>query len=371
MRLTWDQAVRWRLHRQHLGPAKAGDPVAVARRLCGVHAQVAASAVAAIDLRVEAPVTAADIDKLLYDDRALVRTWAARGTLHLLPAADLPTWVAAMSTRTRETTNSWLKHHGVTAGQMSDLLAALPDVLGGTPLTREELADALIAATGHPDLREPLTQGFGAVLKPAAFRGLLCSGPPRGRNVTFVAPRAWLPRATWDVDTDFAVDTLAAAYLGAYGPATPDEFARWFDLKPPLARKSFARIDGTEVELDGVRMKAPAGGIDPPTGRAPVVVLLPAFDPYVVGSTRQLERIGAAGHRSDVSRPQGWISPTLVVDGWIRGLWARPDGAQRPVVTPFGDLDAAVRGRLDADVTDLPVRPGSAGPDLAAKVKLT
>ncbi len=104
MKLTWDQVLRWRLHRHHLGATKAKDPVAAARRLSGVHAQVAASAVTATDLRVTAAVTAKKIDKLLYDDRTLVRTWAARGTLHLLPAADLPTWVAAMSTRTRENT---------------------------------------------------------------------------------------------------------------------------------------------------------------------------------------------------------------------------------------------------------------------------
>jgi hypothetical protein len=158
MKLTWDQVLRWRIDRQYLGATKPADPVAVARRLSGVHAQVAASAVSAVDLRTKAAVTAKKIDALLYDKRKLVRTWAARGTLHLLPADDLPTWVAAMSTRTRETTGSWLKYHGVTAAQMSDIHAALPDVLGSDPLTREELADALIGATGHDDLRQPLTQ---------------------------------------------------------------------------------------------------------------------------------------------------------------------------------------------------------------------
>jgi hypothetical protein len=351
-KLTWDDVVRWRLHRHHLGGAKAKDPVAAARRLSGVHAQVAASAVTATDLRVKAAVTARKLDKLLYDDRTLVRTWAARGTLHLLPAADLPTWVAAMSTRTRENTASWLRYNGVTAAQMKDILGALPDVLGAEPLTRTELADAIIGATGHTGLHERLTHGFGTLLKPAAFRGLLCSGPPRGRNVTFVAPRAWLPKASWEVDTDEAVDTLAQAYLDAYGPATPEEFASWFDLRPALAKKSFARLDTVDVEVDGVAMKAPADGVDPPAGRATIVLLLPAFDPYVVGSTRQLERIGAAGHKSDVSRPQGWISPTLVVDGWIRGVWTCPDGAERPVVTPFEPLPPKIRKNLDADVTD-------------------
>jgi hypothetical protein len=89
--VSWDQVVRWRLRRQHLGDDKAGNPVEAARRISGVHAQVAASAVAAVDLRVKAAVSASTLDRLLYGSRALVRTWAARGTLHLLPAADLPT----------------------------------------------------------------------------------------------------------------------------------------------------------------------------------------------------------------------------------------------------------------------------------------
>ncbi|GAA1892888.1 winged helix DNA-binding domain-containing protein [Asanoa iriomotensis] len=328
------------MRRHHLAGDKAADPVAVARRVVGIHAQVAASAVAATRLRTKA--TAETIDSLLYEKRTLVRTWAARGTLHLLPAADFPLWTAAMSTRKRETTNSWLKYNGVTADQMADILAALPDVLGADPLTREELADAIIAATGHEDLRPPLTQGFGAILKPAAFRGLLCSGPPRGRNVTFVAPRHWL--GDWQPpDTDQAVDRLATDHLGAFGPATPDEFARWFDLAPALAKKSFKRLDLAEVDLDGETTFLPHEHLPGLTGKHPAAAaLLPAFDPYVTGSTRQLERIGAAGHKAAVSRPQGWISATVVVDGWIRGVWEPGDGG-KPTITTFGTLPATVR----------------------------
>jgi hypothetical protein len=332
--------LKWRIARHHLGPEKGADVVAVARRIGGLHAQVASSAQASADLRLAAP---ADLDRALWQDRTLVRTWAARGTLHLLPAADLPLWVAAMSTRTRETKASWLKYHGVTADQMRDLFAALPDVLGADPLTREELAARLIGATGHEDLRGPLTQGFGAVLKPAAFRGLLCSGPPRGRNVTFVAPQQWfgpleVPPA------EEGIDALALAYLGAYGPAHPDEFARWFDLTPAQAKKSFGRLSAKLTSVGDL------GAV--PDGPAPAVsdtvLLLPAFDPYVVGSTRQLDRI-SSGPKDAVSRPQGWISPTLVVDGRIEGIWEpTPEG---PRITPFGRLPARVRRALPADAT--------------------
>jgi hypothetical protein len=338
---TWAQVLRWRIERQFLGEERGADAVAVARRLSGVHAQLAASAVTAVELR--APGSGGTLDEELFGKRGLVKTWAARGTLHLLPADTLPTWVAAMSTRTRETTGSWLKYHGVTAEQMADILAAVPDVLGGEPLTRQELADAIIKATGHEDLRGPLTQGFGAVLKPLAFRGLLCSGPPRGRNVTFVAPQAWLGPFT-PPPVEEAIDALAMGYLGAYGPAPADEFARWFDLKPPLAKKSFQRLADRLTEVPGLGfLPADLAGAPPAED---TVLLLPAFDPYVVAATRQLDRI-SSGPKAAVSRPQGWISPTLVVNGRIEGVWEATD--EGPKVTPFGKLPKAVERKLPDD----------------------
>lgn len=345
--MTWDDVLRWRIERQFLGDTRGEDSIVVARRLSGVHAQLAASAVTALDLRVAGGATAESVDVELWTKRSLVKTWAARGTLHLLPAADLPTWVAAMSTRTRETTGSWLRYHGVTAEQMADIIAAMPDVLGGEPLTREELAGAIIDATGHEDLRGPLVQGFGAVLKPLAFRGLLCSGPPRGRNVTFVAPRHWL--GGWaDVETAPAIDTLALAYLGTYGPSTADEFSRWFDLKPALAKKSFARLADRLVEVEGGALPAELAG-EVARRRPRSVHLLPAFDPYTVGSLRQLDRVVRGPNKARISRPQGWISPALVVDGRIEGVWE--DGT----VTPFAPLEGSVRSALTKGFPEISV----------------
>ena len=336
--MNLDEVLRWRVERHFLGAEQGTDVVAVARRLSGLHAQVASCAQAAADLRLASPP---DLEKALFTDRTLVRTWAARGTLHLLPAADLPVWVAAMTTRDREAKGSWLRHHGVTAEQMADIHRAVPEVLGGDPLTREELAEAIIGATRHEDLRGPLTQGFGAILKPLAFRGLLCSGPPRGRNVTFVAPRAWL--GDWEpVGTDDAVDRLALAYLGTYGPAAADEFARWFDLRPPLAKKSFARLEAA----GRLRPAGDAGWLPadaPTTPGTDTVRLLPAFDPYTIGVLRRLESV-SSGPKAAVSRPQGWISPVLLVNGRIEGTWE-----PGPVITPFRELPAWVRQALPAD----------------------
>jgi hypothetical protein len=348
-----DEVLKWRIGRQLLTGEPGTDAVEVARRVCGVHAQLAASAYTAIGLR--SPATAADVDKAVLVDRTLVRTWAARGTLHLLPADDYPTWVAAMSTRTRESRGSWLKYHGVTAEGMALILAALPEALGDEALTRDELIERVVKLTGHPELAEPLSHSWGGVLKPAAFKGLVCFGPPRGRNVTFVSPASWLgPQPS--VDPDTAIDALVRAHLDVYGPADAAEFSRWFDLNLPLAKRSFARLAAELAAVD----RTPTGGSS--------VLLLPAFDPYVVGGLRQLDRVVAGPNKARVSRPQGWISPTLVVDGRILGVWTgeRRGDALGVTVEPFTTLSRAVRAALPGAAERVALASGAAGAEMSS-----
>src|SRR5690349_4531939 len=79
-RMKLDEILRRRIDRHHLGSAKAGDVVAAARRVGGLHAQVASSALASATLRLGSEP---DLEAALYRQKSLVRTWAARGTLHL------------------------------------------------------------------------------------------------------------------------------------------------------------------------------------------------------------------------------------------------------------------------------------------------
>src|SRR5215203_3232456 len=81
--LSWDGVRAWRLRRQYLQPLAGPDAVEIARRLCGVQAQVASAAALAVALRQKKPDPAATTKALA--SRTLMRTWAARGTLHLLP----------------------------------------------------------------------------------------------------------------------------------------------------------------------------------------------------------------------------------------------------------------------------------------------
>ena len=83
----------------------------VAGEICGLHAQVLSSAELSLWARVEALPRDA-IRRALWEERSLVKTWAMRGTLHLLPASEYPLWQAALSLFRHYLQPGWLAYYG-------------------------------------------------------------------------------------------------------------------------------------------------------------------------------------------------------------------------------------------------------------------
>ena len=66
------------------------------------------------------------VRRALWEDRTLVKTWAMRGTLHLLPSSELPLWHAALGTSTRYLRDAaWQKHFGITLEELGRLTEAI------------------------------------------------------------------------------------------------------------------------------------------------------------------------------------------------------------------------------------------------------
>jgi hypothetical protein len=86
----------------------------------------------------------------------------------------------------------------------------------------------------------------------AGHREVLCFGPDRASQVTYTNPNRWLPGFR-PADGDAALRTLVIRYLYAYGPATPQHFARWLGVSPRYAAGLFGTLadDLERVALDG------------------------------------------------------------------------------------------------------------------------
>jgi hypothetical protein len=64
--------------------------------MVGAHAQIMSAAELSVALRLPG-ATAAHVKDALWTQRTLVKTFGPRGTVHLLPAAELSLWLGALS----------------------------------------------------------------------------------------------------------------------------------------------------------------------------------------------------------------------------------------------------------------------------------
>jgi hypothetical protein len=299
------------------------------------------------------------VQRALWKDRTLVKTWAMRGTLHLLASDELALWHGALSTSRRFLKPAvWLKYFGVTLEELDQLTEAIGVALEGRLLTREELAQA-VSSTNIAE------SSWGTMLRPAAFAGRLCFGPSVGQRVRFTRPDTWLAPSQCPlgppIDTPTATAEVTRRFLAAYGPATPHDLARWFGGGGSItsARQWLAALgeEVVAVDLEGRQawMLATDARELPNLPKERSVRLLPGFDQYVVAASHHAAHLLPGDLRSRVYRPQGWISPVLLVNGRMDGVWRHEIKGSRVevVIEPFVKPPAWVRRAAEREAERL------------------
>ena len=382
-RRSEDQVRRERLRAQLLTGRRPRRVEQVVTALGGLQAQDSAAARLALRPRSSGLVEA-DVRRACNQERSVVRTWAMRGTLHLVAAADAgwlvgllgPVFLAAGRRRRLQL--------GLDDDRCRRALAALPAVLAGGPLSRAELVRGLAAEGVRID---PDGQAPAHLVAYAAMSGLICRGPDLdGDEPGYVLLEDWVGRGgpgdrrggpedrrsgrpvdrsgppvdrggPGDRGPEDALGELARRYLAGHGPAAPEDLAAWSGLPAGRARRAFELVAGElrEIELAGRRLWAAAGA---PAARAPsgppVVRLLGRFDDYLLG-WRGRDLVLDPRHARRIQAGGGWIHPAVVVDGRVAGTWrARRAGGRLAVtVEPFGRLPAGTRPGLEAEAVDL------------------
>ncbi|MFL5390859.1 MAG: winged helix DNA-binding domain-containing protein [Myxococcales bacterium] len=326
-RMTWAQVRAFRARRHFLDArAPAGSLLRVVARLSGLHAQLLSSAELSAWARID-DLGAGEVTKALFRDRTLVKTWAMRGTLHLLPVFELGLWYAALGAFGHFLEDRWLRWAGLTQAQLFRILDAIPRALEQGPLGREELAAAVGRLTRSRALGEKVRESsWGMLLKPSAYRGELCFAESVGARVRFARPDRWVPAIPEAPSREDALREVTRRFLTAYGPATREDYSRfWGRLTLSEAGRRIASLGDelAEVDLEGRPAFLLRSDLESAQDARPVrsVRLLPAFDPYVVGASPHTAGLMPGNFRARIYRPQGWFTPVVLVSGRMDGVW--------------------------------------------------
>lgn len=335
-----------RLINQGIAHPTAVNPAEAVARLGAMQAQDAAAIRWAIGLRCR-EATLATVEAALASGD-VIRTWLLRGTLHVVAASDVRWMLALLAPRILAGGAGRRRQLGLDDATLERSLDTIAGALeSGAVATRSELLQVLeragIATTGQ--------RGYH-LLGHAALRGLICFGPPQGKQESFVLLDTRAP-APATLDRDSARGELARRYFTGHGPATLADFVWWSGLPLGEAR---AALDQAKADLDPLVMgdqtyyqasAAPAHE----DARASGVVLLPAFDEYYLGYAAR-GAILEAGLDKRVVSSNGIFRPMIVVDGQVTGIWRterKPDGT-RLLPTLFRPLSAQEAQGLQAAV---------------------
>ena len=332
--MTASEITRYRLHNQQIAAARLRQPAAVVARMGAIQAQDYPGAKWSIGLRLPGS-TDAVIERAIAD-RSLVRTWPMRGTLHFIAAADIRWMLELLTPRVIAASGSRQKQLGLDDTIFNRCKEAFVQTLqGGAILTRDEMYQTLEGA-GIPTDGQ---RGYH-ILWRTAQDGLICFGPPEGKEQTFVLVEEWLPGAKRRERSD-ALAELSLRYFTGHGPATLHDFAWWANLSAAEAKTGLESVKDRLIHdtFDGKTYWMPPDTVTPPDA-APRLYLLPGFDEYMLGYRDRSAALDPAHAQKIVPGSNGVFMPTLVIDGRVAGIWKRAIRKNDVTVTahPFAPI---------------------------------
>lgn len=294
--------------------------------------------------------------EVALDAGEVVKSWPMRGTLHLVPAEDLP-WMlklagprvvaGAVARRAQLGLDTRLIEHA------RELAATALE--GGQRLRRAEL----LAVWERSGVGTSGQRGYH-LLWHLSQTGTLCFGPVSGREQLIVLVDDWIPHAR-DPEREEALGEWASRYFHSHGPATVKDFMRWTGLVAADAR---AGLEVARPHLACLVVDGAEHFMDPRTPellsacrqKARGVFLLPGFDEFILGYQDRLAVLPPEFADRIVPGGNGVFRPTVVSDGQVVGTWKHTGrGAKRAVeATPFDAFPEEVAAAIPRVYNALP-----------------
>jgi hypothetical protein len=317
------------------------------RRVVALQAQQPASAYLALWNRL-ADFDPAELDEAFASHR-VVRAQLMRVTMHAVHAQDHQVFREAMEPTLRASRlgDPRFRASGLTAEDADGLMSGLLD-----------FADQ---PRSGPECEAWLAGRLGAPMPPLAWRMLRqyaplwhapTDGPWLFGSRAYVAARPRPVLADPDV-SDLALQTLVRRYLEGFGPASIADMAQFAMVQRARVKAAVQALGGSLQQWEGpggtVLYDVPGAPL--PAGDTPAPPRLMAMWDSTLMAYTDRSRVTPPGYRKLVRRMNGDVLPTLLVDGYVAGVWrAVQDGIE---ATAFHALDGFAWEGLAAEARAL------------------
>ena len=301
-----------------IAQATAETPDDVVGRLVAVQAQDFAGAKWALGLRLR---NARDEDiEQAFNEGSILRTHMLRPTWHFVTPADIRWLLRLSAPRVHAANATQYRKLGLDQepfNRSNDVIAkALQD---GNQLTRDELRDALrqdgIIAEGG--------QSMGYIMMRAELDGIVCSGPRRGKQFTYMLLDERAPLVK-PMEREEALAQLVLHYFVSRGPATVQDFVKWSGMTTADTAIGLeaAQSHLRQETIDGKTYWMPIGAIDAKGDVSPKAYLLSVYDEYI-SSYKDRSAINNPATSAKLISLGNALNYVVVVNGQIVGTWRR------------------------------------------------
>jgi hypothetical protein len=326
------------LARQMLLERERVPVLAGIERLVGLQAQFPVSPYLGLWTRLH-DFARVDLARLI-EGRAVVKATLMRATLHLFTADDYVRFRTTLQPMLEAAGNAIAQRRGGDF-DLQRLLREARRYIGEKPRTFAEIT-AMVAKlmpnqdvgaarytirTHVPMVQVPIPHGWSYSSKPA-----------------FTLAESWIGRS---LSFKANPSELVMRYLAAFGPASVADAQTWSGLKlkdtfealrpnlqPYRDEKGRELFDLRENSFPGQDVPAP-------------VRFLPEFDNLLLSHSDRTRFI-AQEHRSKVYLPGLRVAATILVDGWVSGIWKfkKVKGSTVLTIQPFQKLPKTIRAAL-------------------------
>jgi hypothetical protein len=314
MRLT--SITNPRLYNQHITQPRLAEPDEIVRWLGAVQAQDYLGSLWGIGLRLK-NINESEIEKAI-ENRKIVRSWPMRGTLHFVASEDLRWMLKFLTPRVIQRCAGLYRQAELDNKVFSKCNKLLSAALKGEQrLTRKEIyalwERARISTGGQRGLH---------ILGHLAQTGLICFGPRKDRQQTFVLVDEWLPSSKM-LQKDQAFAKLTLTYFQSHGPATIQDFSWWSGLTIAEATQAVTSL-GSELvaeKLDNHTYYILPQGQQQKTSQH--VFLLPNYDEYFVAYKDRSAALNPKVSKKITELGNGIFTSPIVINGLMAGYWKR------------------------------------------------